>query len=46
MIPAAALAVLAVNPAGLAFQWRSGRDVLLLSGSVFPQLLFWPRRSP
>jgi hypothetical protein len=43
MIPAAALAVLAVNlVAGLAFQWRErAATYLLLSGSVFLQLLFW-----
>jgi hypothetical protein len=42
-IPAAALAVLAVNlVAGLAFQWRErAATYLLLSGSVFLQLLFW-----
>jgi len=43
VIPAAALAVLAVNlVAGLAFQWRErAATYLLLSGSVFLQLLFW-----
>ena len=43
MIPAAALVVLAVNlVAGLAFQWRErAATYLLLSGSVFLQLLFW-----
>jgi len=43
MIPTAALAVLAVNlVAGLAFQWRErAATYLLLSGSVFLQLLFW-----
>ena len=43
IIPAAALAVLAVNlVAGLAFQWRErAATYLLLSGSVFLQLLFW-----
>ena len=42
-IPAAALGVLAVNLiAGLAFQWRErAATYLLLSGSVFVQLLFW-----
>jgi hypothetical protein len=42
-IPAAALAVLVVNlVAGLAFQWRErAATYLLLSGSVFLQLLFW-----
>ncbi len=42
-IPGAALAVLAVNLiAGLAFQWRErAATYLLLSGSVFVQLLFW-----
>ena len=43
VIPAAALAVLAVNlVASLAFQWRErAATYLLLSGSVFLQLLFW-----
>jgi len=43
VIPAAALAVLAVNlVAGLVFQWRErAATYLLLSGSVFLQLLFW-----
>lgn len=42
-IPAAALAVLAVNLiAGLGFQWRErAATYLLLTGSVFLQLLFW-----
>jgi len=42
-IPAVALAVLVVNlVAGLAFQWRErAATYLLLSGSVFLQLLFW-----
>ncbi len=42
-IPAAALAVLAINlVAGLGFQWRErAATYLLLSGSVFLQLLFW-----
>jgi hypothetical protein len=42
-IPAAAAAVLAVNlVAGLAFLWRErAATYLLLSGSVFVQLLFW-----
>jgi hypothetical protein len=42
-IPAAALAVLAVNLlAGFAFEWRErAATYLLLSGSVFVQLLFW-----
>lgn len=42
-IPAAALAVLAINLiAGLAFQWRErAATYLLLSSSVFLQLLFW-----
>jgi hypothetical protein len=42
-IPAVALAVLVVNLiAGLAFQWRErAATYLLLSGSVFLQLLFW-----
>lgn len=42
-IPAAALAVLAVNLiAGLGFQWRErAATYLLLTSSVFLQLLFW-----
>jgi hypothetical protein len=42
-IPAAALAVLAVNLiAGLGFQWRErAATYLLLTGSVFLQILFW-----
>jgi hypothetical protein len=42
-IPAAALAVLAVNlVVGFAIQWRErAATYLLLSGSVFVQLLFW-----
>ena len=42
-IPAAALAVLAINLiAGLGFQWRErAATYLLLTGSVFLQLLFW-----
>ena len=42
-IPAAALAVLIVNLiAGLGFQWRErAATYLLLSGSVFLQMLFW-----
>lgn len=42
-IPAAALGVLVVNlAAGLFFQWRErAATYLLLSGSVFMQLLFW-----
>ena len=43
IIPAAALAVLAINLiAGLGFQWRErAATYLLLSGSVFLQILFW-----
>jgi hypothetical protein len=42
-IPAAALAVLAANLiAGLGFQWRErAATYLLLTGSVFLQILFW-----
>ena len=42
-IPAAALVVLAVNLiAGLGFQWRErAATYLLLTGSVFLQILFW-----
>jgi hypothetical protein len=42
-IPAAALVVLAINlVAGLGFQWRErAATYLLLTGSVFLQLLFW-----
>jgi hypothetical protein len=42
-IPAAALVVLTINlVAGLGFQWRErAATYLLLSGSVFLQLLFW-----
>ncbi len=42
-IPAAALAVLAINLiASLGFQWRErAATYLLLTGSVFLQLLFW-----
>ena len=42
-IPAAALAVLAINLiASLGFQWRErAASYLLLTGSVFLQLLFW-----